>query len=497
MKRLRRRHIGNNAFSQLSAAVTLLLVGTVILLFFGTRIFDWYWMAALAVAGAVLGAWRFRRRMLGDYALAQLADRKLALSDSLSTAWFFTRPTGRGSPEMRAAQRALADTELRSADPATVIRLSFPKGFYATGALAVLAFAMVAIRYGSYQRLALRAPVAPGVASLLRKLETPQLLAQTKKPADARHREESWEESGIALDAKDSSRAEGDSRSPAEAGERDARSSAGVKSGDPKDSISVEKIPQQGQGSEDASGEQGSEAGDQANAGDHTQGNRQTGTPGERKQSNATGRQTAAAQSNQPGANSNLMSKMRDAMSNLLSKLNGHSQQASRQQSDPGQKGSQQAAAQQNNPSSAQQQAGGRGSAQMEADNQGGTPQQAQAGNGQRSPQPGANRPGSADLNSGAGHQDGGKDLAAAQQLAAMGKISEILGRRSRDITGDITVEVNSGHQQLQTAYSEKNAGHMEASGEIHRDEVPLVLQAYVQQYFEQIRKSPSHPKQR
>ena len=50
-------------------------------------------------------------------------------------------------------------------------------------------------------------------------------------------------------------------------------------------------------------------------------------------------------------------------------------------------------------------------------------------------------------------------------------------------------IEVSSGkQQQLRTAYTNRNAAHHEAGGEIHRDEVPLAYQQYVQQYFEKVR---------
>jgi hypothetical protein len=41
----------------------------------------------------------------------------------------------------------------------------------------------------------------------------------------------------------------------------------------------------------------------------------------------------------------------------------------------------------------------------------------------------------------------------------------------------------------LRTPYAQSDAHHQEAGGEISRDEVPVALQAYVQQYFEQLRK--------
>jgi hypothetical protein len=73
-----------------------------------------------------------------------------------------------------------------------------------------------------------------------------------------------------------------------------------------------------------------------------------------------------------------------------------------------------------------------------------------------------------------------------------MGKISEILGKRSANISGEATVEVQSTSQQLHTPYAQKGAQHTQGGAEISRDEVPVSLQPYVQQYFEQLRKQES-----
>ena len=71
-----------------------------------------------------------------------------------------------------------------------------------------------------------------------------------------------------------------------------------------------------------------------------------------------------------------------------------------------------------------------------------------------------------------------------------MGKLSEIMGKRAEKQTGEVMVEVNSSKaQQLRTAYSQKNGTYSNSGGEIHRDEVPLLYQDYVQHYFEQVRR--------
>jgi hypothetical protein len=70
-----------------------------------------------------------------------------------------------------------------------------------------------------------------------------------------------------------------------------------------------------------------------------------------------------------------------------------------------------------------------------------------------------------------------------------MGKLSEIMGKRSQTITGEATVEVQQTNQQLRTNYVNKGVQHSQGGAEISRDEVPVALQPYVQQYFEQVRK--------
>src|SRR5262249_15694945 len=105
-------------------------------------------------------------------------------------------------------------------------------------------------------------------------------------------------------------------------------------------------------------------------------------------------------------------------------------------------------------------------------------------GQGKSDSQQSSKQPGS-----GIGSQDGDKAIRNAEQLAAMGKISEILGKRSATITGEATVEVQTTNQQLHTPYAQKGTQHREAGAEINRDEVPVSLQPYVQQYFEQVRK--------
>jgi hypothetical protein len=75
-----------------------------------------------------------------------------------------------------------------------------------------------------------------------------------------------------------------------------------------------------------------------------------------------------------------------------------------------------------------------------------------------------------------------------------MGKISEIIGKRSANVTGEATVEVQSTSQQLRTPYTPRGAQHSQGGAEIGRDEIPAALQLFVERYFEQARK-PAPPR--
>ena len=136
-----------------------------------------------------------------------------------------------------------------------------------------------------------------------------------------------------------------------------------------------------------------------------------------------------------------------------------------------------------------QEQADASANSQSEAEQQQGGTQQASQG---KSEGRSNNQPNSPDGKSGIGKQDGDKAAREAAELAAMGKLSEIIGKRAANITGEVMVEVSSGKQQLKTQYSDRNGAHAESGGEINRDEVPLAYQQYVQQYFAQMRKLPA-----
>lgn len=193
------------------------------------------------------------------------------------------------------------------------------------------------------------------------------------------------------------------------------------------------------------------------------------------------------------------MAKMKDALADLMNKLKSPSQGSDSQQSSqsPTQaKGPQ--------PNSGQKGTQGQSKSQAEGDpapdqqgNNDGEGDDKTASNQSRSGDKNSERPAGQDAKSGMGKQDGAKDIKEAEQLAAMGKISEIFGKRAAQINGEITVEVPAGKQQLKTAYSDRRAQHGDASGEVNRNEIPLMYQTYVQRYFEEVHRQSAKPKAR
>jgi hypothetical protein len=184
-----------------------------------------------------------------------------------------------------------------------------------------------------------------------------------------------------------------------------------------------------------------------------------------------------------------LMDRMKDALSSLMAKMRETSSPQGQQSNRPS---NEDKAASQNSGKTQHgqqgdarnQQASQEQSSEGQAQDQASERTQASQGHSSDSmPEKGA------DAHSGIGRQDGDKNVKEAEQLQAMGKLAEIIGKRSASVTGDMTVESSSGKQQLKTAYSQKVGHHSDSGGEINRDEIPLADQQYVREYMELIRK--------
>ncbi len=456
--------------------------GAVLLLLAGTQILDWYWLAILFVGSFGFGLWRARRRIPSEYELAQQVDRNLSLSDTLSTATYFDADKAVAHAEFRELQRAQAERTAATVNVSTALPFVFPRILYPAAGLALVAVGLFAVRYGMLGSLNL----APSLVSIA--FDTffnpdSKTLAKNlgRKPAD-------FKKMSLPNDPSDQ-QPPGNEMTPDNLLDTvDVPDVNGSDQG--AETKSASKGPQNQQpeaGEGDQKGEKGSEAGDQGNQASD-------------KQSQNDGSQDKQGKQGQNGkqgdSSSSLMDKMKDALANLMDKMKSQGKQGESQQGKSQQDGKQGQMQGAQKGQQAQNQSNQNGAESPDAKGQqqgegGEKSQSAQSKGGEKS----GDNSQSQDGKSGVGKQDGNKDAHEAEQLEAMGKISEIIGKRQQNLSGEVMVEVSSSKQQIKTQWSGKNGAHAENGGEVHRDEVPLMYQQYVQQYFEQVRKAPAGAK--
>jgi hypothetical protein len=388
-------------------------------------------------------------------------------------------------------QRAKADVIAAESNVQSAVPFLLPKTTYPLTGLVLIAVAMFGVRYGLTRSLDLQAPIAHFNFSPFRADDRRQL-ASSKKSAIQEKLDEQLKQMGMTVEQLDSQSSESDQvtdKTSNVLATPDGKNA--LPTNEKGQSTSEKGKPEDGDNVEGGDNQQSATAGNGKEAGS------EDGSSGSPEQVGQQGKPQNEPSPGKGGSNSSdsssLANKMRDAVANILSKLKspskGSEQQSASQQGNP-QNGK---AQQPMNQKGMQGQGKSQGEGDQNMDQKG--EQDGDASDKGQSAQnrPGdknADKPASQDSKSGVGKQDGDKSLRDAEQLAAMGRISELLGKRSAQLTGDMTVEVPSGKQQLKTAYTQKKAAHIDAGGEMNRDEIPLIYQPYVQRYFEEVRKS-------
>jgi hypothetical protein len=473
LTRASRRHLVNVALDYVAVATGAGALGAIALLFLGTQILDWYWPVLLFIAGLATGAWKLRRRHLSRYSVAQMLDERLGLADRLSTLVWFREQAANPTGALATVEQQ-ANGRLHPDDAKRAIPFRTPRHAYASLALILSAAGLFGVRYFVLHTLDLGEPLARiDFGSLA---PEPKVQAATKKSAIQERFEKQLQELG--LDAETGAPDE-DALQPVS-----AEVPGAAEPGAPKSDVKSQKPSET---SNEEGGEQG-EGGEEQQEGLNSEGADQQAKEGKPQQGNPP----PNAKQGQQGSNDNLMNKMRDALANLMNKLKnqnsdqGQQQMAMNQQQQPGKQSQQ-------NQQGMQSKSQGQG--QQSQDQQGDQDQNQQSsGDRSKAGEKNADQPGSESSKSGMGLSDGEKAIKDAEQIAAMGKISEILGKRAQQLTGEITVEVSSGKQNLKTAWTERKALHADTGGEVNRDEIPLAYQSYIQRYFEEIRKTTPKP---
>lgn len=461
---------------QLAFALVPVLCGVVVLLLLGTQILHWYWLVLLAVIGLSVATVRIRIRSLSHYKTAQVLDKHLHLDDSLSTAWFLLENGERGQNGIAAFQLQQAEELAAGIQPAQAFPLAWRRAWALTGALAAVAFGLFAVRYLVTKSLSFEQSLIPlQIMPVFERLEN-RLSANNRLPGDVaasnQPRQKADQSAGQLPDQKMVDIPQGQMEEAGQSTDPNGKSLS-------KSQTEADKSgkPQNGDGQNRDADSANSQPGEKNP--DQLAGNKPS-------QQNADPKQQAAG--GQQGAQG-LMDKMKDALSSLMAKMRQNATQQSQQDSRP----SDQAKSASQNSAKAQQgqQQDARSQQSSQDQSSQGQPQaqaaeQTQAAQGRSSDSMPEKGP---DAHSGIGRQDGDKNLKEAEQLQAMGKLAEIIGKRSANVTGDMMVETPSGKQQLKTAYTQKLGHHSDSGGEINRDEIPLADQQYVREYMELVRK--------
>ena len=463
----RRRLLFNEMLKQFALSAALAIGGLAVLLTVGTRYVQWWIVAFFAAAVTSWAVAKLRKRLPGDYAAAVWLDDKAGLHDSLSTAHYFATSSGKSgslTPEAEAillAQRGQAEAVAGEVNVEIAVPFRFPKALYGLAALLLISTGMVGIRYFYGHELNLSAPITEIIfqdlaATQQKKPEKPGKLPEKQNEYDEARSLLSKLGLGANLDEKPDEKLD------------EALANA-LKS--------AEKTPGTAQ---DAKLDQNLDKGDPLEAPKDSPKN--NGAPsGENNKKPGESSESAGSQSGAKGekADKSLLSKLKDAMDDMM----GAPSPSSDKKSAGGK--------QQQSKASSQAQPGQQPGESGDDENKQAADGEA-SGNAQKGNSPGQTSGNTSTQQEGpsaAGSEDGVKAVKAAAQMAAMGKISELIGKRSEQVTGESMIEVQSGNQKLQTAYKDKAATHGEGSGEVSRDEIPLSVQAYVQEYFQQVRK--------
>lgn len=486
IRRARQRVIGNLVLEQASLGLTLGLACGVLLLLLGTQILDWYWPLLLFAAAFGFGLWRFWSKLPADYRIAQMLDQRLALPDTLSTAFYFSQPAAKApSEDLRAMQRAEANEAAQAADVALALPWRWTRFSTAAASLAFVFTSLMAYRYGTQSRLDLSQPLVPALVDLFGTADTSSPLAQLQKK-----NQQGPQPDPINGNSQTEEERKEEEPNPAlDEAPDDVLKTIGV----PEVDNSAAEESKKGDMSKDGQ----PEGDDKGESGDAEGGN----DPGNKAQPDKNSKDPADTPNNkqqQSGDKNSLAEKFRDALANLMNKVKqpgkANDQMAKNEAPKDGQGQGQgekkdgQKGQQSEGKPNAQ---GSDGEQKSDSDAKAGDQDQSADGKGATE----SNQPkGNDDPKSGTGKQDGNKDSKLAMHnTEALGKLSEIIGKRSEKQTGEVMVEVSSGkNQQLRTAYSSKTGQHADSGGEIHRDEVPLMYQQYVQSYFDQLRKAPA-----
>lgn len=91
---------------------------------------------------------------------------------------------------------------------------------------------------------------------------------------------------------------------------------------------------------------------------------------------------------------------------------------------------------------------------------------------------------------SAAGSSDGSKEIAEAQQQEILGALEQLYMERAENMKGEVTIETRLAEQAASVPYNQRFTTHSDQGGSVTRDEIPAPYRAYIQNYFETLRRN-------
>ncbi|HYP07382.1 MAG TPA: hypothetical protein VER03_14210, partial [Bryobacteraceae bacterium] len=410
--------------------------GFLLLLILGTQILDWQWPVGVFLATLGLGLYRAHKARVPVYRTAQALDKALDLQDRLSTAYYFRRLAPKSTALVDEVE-AQAIGRVRDGDVERAMPLRFPRAGYVAVGLAVVAVTLVAVRYGVLRTMSLQQPLARINFDTFSSPDKVEAASASKKSVVQEHLDKQLEQLGLTPEEMDL---------PMES------------SAEKPNATNVSAISNEPGGEQ--KGPPGKNESDPSDDSEEGQDNEPGQPSGENKDPGSTplnaGQKSGQAPKNPPkapqkpgGQNPGVVDKMKDAFANLLNKLGV---------TPPGEKGQEMASQQSQQQGTGKEQAADKGTqgqgksqgdSQPSPDSQGKESEGGEQTPGQQqraSDQQGAKGP-NENSKSGMGKSDGDKTIQDAEQLRAMGKISEIFGKRAAEMKGEMSIEAPSGKQ--------------------------------------------------
>ncbi len=467
IRQARRRAIWQAALGRSLWAVTAALATEALLLVFGTGVVAWYVPPAVFALALAVALWSLRGRLPREYATAQTLDYALHTSDLLSSAWHVSAAPNRSQFAPLLFEQA--EAAARVADAGAALPWRWLRSSRWMGGMAIATLALFGLRYGILHTLDLSA----SVVNVMFDTFTGQSVTEAKKTPRPNARLPQPMQIGLNTpgDVFENTPPEDVLKNYEVAGQTSAGSPANIASPNQKD-----------QRESDASSPE--EASNNVSLPDGAQGQ----STGANQQKSNDVKNQPRPDARQQKKDSGLLDKMRDALASMMDKLKLNGKTAESQQSAAAQEAQRQNAQRQSDkgsPSPGKPQQGDPQSqqSQEQADS-------SQSGQKSQSDTPSQNA--NDQQHSGIGKQDGAKNTEMAKDAEALGKLSELVGKRSMNLQGEMMVEVeNTRNPQLRTPYLNRSATHGEAGGDLSRDEVPLRHQEFVRRYYEQVRKQP------